>query len=169
MYGNAISSIGKRVGGKLYLHVSALTSLNERIHELVYRAADIARLGEGDDYNVVKLDLKSNKQLSLLNYHDFEDEPFPTLQSSWTVDLVTGVVRFRSYRHSENPPILHRKELLLEESHPRYEEFRALSNAAEYAGLFENASRIGFRKQWEQRLADRGYRLEGHHLVPESK
>jgi hypothetical protein len=49
---------------------------------------------------------------------DFENDPFPTLNGSWTVDPQNGAVSFRSYSSSLNPPILHRKELLVTADHP---------------------------------------------------
>ncbi len=67
---------------------------------------------------------------------------------------------------SLNPPILHRKELLLPADHPRRAEYAALTQACESIGLFDEPTRIGYRRQWEQLLRDKGYRVVGHQLVP---
>jgi hypothetical protein len=82
------------------------------------------------------------------------------------VDLGAGTVRFRTFADSLNPPILHRKELLLRADHPRRAEFEALTQAAEAVGLFDNPLRIGFQRPWEALLAQKGYRVVGHALVP---
>jgi len=42
---------------------------------------------------------------------------------------------YRDYRNSDNPPILHRKELFLHPEHPRFAEYSQLSLAEEAAGL----------------------------------
>ncbi|NEX18457.1 MAG: hypothetical protein C1943_18105 [Halochromatium sp.] len=73
---------------------------------------------------------------------------------------------YRTYADSLNPPILHRKELLLPAEHPRLEEYRALTEAAESIGLFEETTRIGYRRQWLERVRAAGYRIEGHALLP---
>ncbi|WP_347259270.1 DNA phosphorothioation-associated putative methyltransferase, partial [Methylocaldum sp.] len=44
--------------------------------------------------------------------------------------------------------------------------FEALTSAAEQIGLFDDPCRIGFKQAWEILLAQRGFRLAGHELVP---
>ncbi|WP_347259291.1 DNA phosphorothioation-associated putative methyltransferase, partial [Methylocaldum sp.] len=44
--------------------------------------------------------------------------------------------------------------------------FEALTSAAEQIGLFDDPCRIGFKQAWEILLAQRGFRLAGHDLVP---
>jgi DNA phosphorothioation-associated putative methyltransferase len=75
-------------------------------------------------------------------------------------------VSHRTYADSLNPPILHRKELLLPAEHPRRAEYAALTAACESIGLFDDPRRIGYRRQWQQLMRERGYRLDGHALVP---
>src|SRR5207249_11651538 len=38
--------------------------------------------------------------------------------------------------------------------------------SAEQIGLFDDSNRIGFRQAWEALLAQRGYKIVGHDLVP---
>jgi hypothetical protein len=102
----------------------------------------------------------------LLHYPGFFDEPFPRLQESWLVDLSTEQTRYRTYAESRNPPILHRKELLLPLDHPRRAEYSALTDAAESIGLFDDSTRIGFQEQWHQLVREKGYQVVGHQLVP---
>lgn len=149
---------GKFVGGYLYLHTSALTLLPEKWQHVTDAAATLAGLRQDTDFNVVKLSNEAD-ELSLLHYRDFFDDPFPCLGRSWRISLVRGTVVYRTYEESRNPPILHRKELLLSRSHGRQEEYRATTNSAEALGLFEQTNRIGFRAHWQAMIAERGVTL----------
>jgi DNA phosphorothioation-associated putative methyltransferase len=80
--------------------------------------------------------------------------------------LSRGSVVFRNYEESRNPPILHRKELLLPPSDPRIPTYQALTEAAESIGLFEDTNRIGFREHWYALIAERGYEISGGQLAP---
>jgi DNA phosphorothioation-associated putative methyltransferase len=88
------------------------------------------------------------------------------LLESWQVDLASSHVGYRTYQNSFNPPILHRKELMLADDHPRRREFEALTQMAESIGLFKDPTRIGFREQWLGLVRETGYRIIGHELVP---
>lgn len=155
---------GKTVARNLYVHVEALKTLDAAWREAAERAAALAGATAGGDFNVVKLG--QDGDVSLLDYPDFFEQAFPALRRCWTVDLFKSSVRYRTYEDSLNPPILHRKELLLPKGHPSVEAFARLTRAAEQIGLFDDPRRIGFRKAWENLLALRGYRVAGHELVP---
>lgn len=86
--------------------------------------------------------------------------------SRTTVDPEAGTATLRTYADSLNPPILHRKELLLPADHPRRAEYAALTEACEAIGLFDEPTRIGYRRQWLDLVREKGYRLAGHALVP---
>jgi DNA phosphorothioation-associated putative methyltransferase len=156
---------GKFVGGHLYLHTSALSLLPDLWRQVVGRAADLTGLRPDADFNVVKLSNEED-ELSLLHYRDFFEDPFPCLGRSWRVSLLLGTVVYRTYEESRNPPILHRKELLLPLSHPGQEEYRATTQSAEALGLFKETNRIGFRAQWEALIGERGYALVNREFVP---
>ena len=154
----------KVVGQHTYYHVSQLPKLDPETLVHVQRAAEIANVSP-EQFNVIKLH-QDRHSLTFLFYPDFFDQPFPSLNCYWTVDLAQETVRFRSYEGSFNPPILHRKELLLEQEHPRQPEFQALTQAAELIGLFDDPIRIGFQRPWQALLEKKGYRLSGHELIP---
>ncbi len=141
--------IGKRTPTAYYIHVSQLSSLSNEEQATIIKGLDRAGLKTDSEFNVLKLsnDLSS---LSFLNYPKFFDEGFPELESSWHVDFKLDKCTFRTYSNSFNPPILHRKELLLSENHPQRECFTNLTKEAENLGLFKDVSRIGFRNQWEK-------------------
>jgi DNA phosphorothioation-associated putative methyltransferase len=118
-------------------------------------------------FDVVRLGRKG-EQISLLAYPRFFDDAFPALERSWAVDLRAETAACREYGRQGNPPILHRKELLLAPGHPERATFAALTEALEGIGLFENASEIGTRNAWASRLERAGVQIEGHtvQIVP---
>lgn len=157
---------GKQVGGALYLHVSAMEGASATRKRAVDQAAQLAGIADGA-FNVVKIQGKPPTRVSLLAYEDFDQNPFPALLEGWTVDLKEKRSVRRSYRNSANPPILHRKELLLTRDDPRRDTFARLTGELERRGLFENPHLIGFRRQWERRLADASISVRGHFVANE--
>lgn len=154
---------GKTVGLRLYLHIDALPLADKDVQALVDDA--VLRLAaDRSSFNVVRID-KGNA-IALLEYPFFEELAFPVLSRSWRIDPSTGRTSFRDYRNSLNPPILHRKELLLPPGHCCVSKFSKLTADLEYQGLFDDTLRIGYRRQWDALLRERGYRVVGHDLVP---
>ena len=158
-------SPGKRVATRLYLHLSALDGAGDALRARVAGAEGLAGLTRGEDYNVARVDLDS-PAVALFHYPDFLDDPFPALAASRLVDPEAGTATLRTYADSLNPPILHRKELLLPADHPRRAEYAALTEACESIGLFDEPTRIGYRCQWLDLVRERGYRIDGLALVP---
>jgi len=158
-------AIGKRVADHLYGHLALLARWPDALRTRVEQAARLARVTPGEHFNVVKMHVLG-EQLSLLAYADFDAAAFPTLSKSWRINLVTGTVVFRDYIDSRNPPILHRKELLLPADDSRIPAFAALTHTAETLGLFNDPSRIGFREQWLTLIASQGYALQGDAFIP---
>lgn len=160
--------IGKAVGRKIYVHVNAINTGSEIDTLLMDRLATaetLVGIRRGKDFNLVRLDLATG-EMALLNYPSFFDEPFPTLMESWRLDPLSGAVSHRTYADSLNPPILHRKELLLPENDPRREVYSVLTAACESVGLFDDPRRIGYKRQWEHLVREKGYRIAGNELVP---
>lgn len=103
---------GKHVGACSYYHVDLVRTLPDvatAIDATYHLFAD-----EPHAYNVVKLHTPS--RISFLRYENF-DAPFPALGQSLSVNVATGKTRHTDYRQSRNPPILHRKELILPHGH----------------------------------------------------
>jgi DNA phosphorothioation-associated putative methyltransferase len=147
---------GKQLPDALYIHISALGSLDPEI-------ADVVRQHAGQGYHVAKID-NDGSHISYLTYGSFSSNPHPPLEFSRRVDLSTGKATYHNYGRSNNPPILHRKELLLEKGHPLYKKFSALTQQELAAGLLDSPQ-IGRRKGWTKLLRRKGYRLSGHTLV----
>jgi DNA phosphorothioation-associated putative methyltransferase len=156
---------GKRVFSRLYCHISSLPTHGTTVSDLVESAAWIAKVHPETDFNVVRLD-NADQSIGLLHYPEFFDEAFPRLHRSWKVNLSTDQISFRNYEDSLNPPILHRKELMLAENHAQSKVFSSLTKELEQLGLFADPLRIGFKREWDKLLAERGFRVIGHQIVP---
>lgn len=154
------SSVGKRVSGALYVHRSAVDSLLPAQSRLIAAAAGHVPQG---NWNVAKIDLADGRAVSLLDYEDFADRAFPALRQSRRVDLETGAVTVR--RYGKNPPILHRKELLLSPDAPGREAYVALTRELEQRGLFVDITRRGRQDAWEAALAQAGIEVRDHCVV----
>ena len=114
------------------------------------------------EWNLVKL-FKTEHKISLLNYPTFYEDSYPALYSSNLVDLGSFTVKQMSYTDSENPPILHRKELMVTSQDPMFEHFCSLTKEGEEAGLYENPFKIGFKQGWERVISEAGFELiDGH-------
>lgn len=162
-----MTHIGKRVVDDLYVHVSALDHLEGTEHQR--RIADAMRrlpALSGPTPSVVKLNLKTGR-VSLLAYVDFDEDPFPELSASWAFAAdSTGAPSYRTYTDSLNPPILHRKELLVPASYPGREQWARITSTAEGLGLFDDTTTIGFKLNWARHIASKGYRLSGEEFLP---
>lgn len=160
-----IPTVGKKVHVHTYVHISCLELLEPEQRTCALAAAQQSGLQPGEHFNVLRFE-SDLKRIALLSYPEFFEAPYPELKQSWVVDLEKGEVSHRTYQNSFNPPILHRKELLLPKNHPRASEFASLTAAAESIGLFDDTTRIGFREQWNQLIRDKGYRIVAHQLIP---
>ena len=150
---------GKRVGGALYLHVSAIPGAELAMRERIERAVVAA---ERPDWNVVKV---QGDAVSLLTYEAFDEVAFPALLAAVRVNLSDGIVTRTDYRARDNPPILHRKETLLRPDDPRRPAFAALTRLAEQHKLFAESHRIGTRKAWMDRVKAAGLVVQGARLL----
>jgi DNA phosphorothioation-associated putative methyltransferase len=161
-YVNSIK-IGKHLPDAIYLHESALDILPPKLLEFVNQTLSHSDF-QSFFWNVIKLSKKDFK-ISFLDYPEFFKAGFPTLKSSCSIDLHGFKLKKIHYDSSKNPPILHRKETLLSPGNPIVSEFRKLTEQAENEGLFVDKRKIGFKKQWEKILHEKGIVVEGHSIV----
>jgi hypothetical protein len=155
----------KSIAGRRYVHSDAFHILRPDALVKLAAAEHLAQAERGQRFNVARFDSSSDR-ISLLNYPAFFEDAFPALRESWQVDLGSNHVGYRTYQNSFNPPVPHRKELMLADDHPRRGEFEALTKMAESIGLFKDPTRIGFREQWIGLVRETGYRIVGHEFVP---
>ncbi len=154
------AKIGKLLPGHLYVHRSAEDELPAMLRLLIFAARRV--VGEVA-CDVVKIAV-DGRAISFLRYADFDDDPHPTLLSSVRVYLPRAQYGVRRYDASISPPILHRKDTLVDPTYTRFAEFRALSEQEETLGLL-SAPEIGTREAWQALLKARGLILEGHRVV----
>ncbi len=155
------SAIGKITAGGMYVHRNVLSRIAPLLR--VYEGCGRVLVGSIETCNLIKLH-RSHFGISYLSYPTFETEGHPALAGSVHVDLRTREIRARDYSDSDNPPILHRKELFVAHDHPLHGQFQALTTAEESAGLFLDTTRIGNRSGWNEVLIEKGCYLEGHEL-----
>lgn len=159
------SKVGKLLPDALYVHVSALESLDPLLQEYESEAREIAFCPEG--ITLVKFNLEK-PSISYLSYPEFDSDPHPALQSSIQVNLQSREVNYRDYGEAGNPFILHRKETFVATDYPHYQQFAALTRQEEALGLLDNPRAIGTRLAWEERLAQFKVAFQGHTLVARS-
>ncbi|HCZ17668.1 MAG TPA: peptidase m15a [Candidatus Accumulibacter sp.] len=158
---------GKTIVDEFYVHFSALEHVENEATKLRIQQAIAAMVASVEEApNVAKVNLRSGR-VSLLAYPEFFESAFPTLAAAWIFQPgPVSTASFRSYRDTINPPILHRKELLVASSHPERAVWAALTSTAERLGLFDEPSTIGFRLNWNRLIESKGYRLVGDQFVP---
>jgi hypothetical protein len=159
--------VGKQVGDDLYVHVSAIDQLAQDEHR--NRVSAVFAMLPADvcgRVNVAKINVRSLR-ISWLEYPDFESDPFPALATSWSAtNGGEGPLARRSYAESLNPPVLHRKELLVGPMHPDFSRWSQTTLAAEQIGLLDDAGAIGFQVNWRRAIAAAGYALVDQQFVP---
>jgi len=161
---NAIPG-GKRLPDAIYLHKDALPDIDSSIVHFIEKSAKEHGVVP-KDWDLVKLYRKDVK-LSFLSYPDFYSYPYPTLKKSITIDQTTGTSRKTNYSKSANPPILHRRETFFIISSSKIDNFSQYTKEGEAIGLYQNKRKIGFKKNWEQLIHQKGYYLDNDgHLLP---
>lgn len=153
------SNIGKLLPDALYVHVSALLSLNPLLR--LYEGCASRTIGRLDGATLIKFPFNVPK-ISYLFYPDFDTDPHPALHTSMRIDLRDLQVIFRNYDSSPNPPILHRKETMVMSDYPHYEMFAQLTKQEEELGLLKETSTIGNRRGWQKCLQETGVEIRGH-------
>ena len=157
-------SVGKRIGSTLYVHRSAFGHLPSKYIKLLGRASMLLIKEHLSSYNVVKIDVGASK-VSFLEYESFCSDPFPALRAAINIEVITKNSRVMNYRDSKNPPILHRKELLIPPDHPCQELFSELTRELDALRLYYEVHKIGHFSQWADRLAHAGVGIVDHHVV----
>lgn len=158
---------GKKIADEFYIHLSALETIRDAAtRQAIERAIQGLPSTALCPPNVAKFNSRTGR-VSLLSYPDFFDSAFPVLAATWVFSADTLAPTWhRSYVDSLNPPILHRKELLLPSSHPDYNRWAQTTAIAESLGLFDDVSTIGFRLNWSRLIQSKGYRLVGDEFIP---
>lgn len=156
-----MARFGKVVGEAQYVHKSAVSMLADVEKAKLLKCLDL--IDATTLWNVVKFDLKEPNKVSLLEYSSFAEDAFPVLLNGTNIDLSSNAIKHRAYSLS-NPPVLHRKELLLPPSDPNREKYVALTEELEELGAFINISELGTKQRWLKRLEELGIEIVDHEI-----
>lgn len=151
---------GKLTPEALYVHVRGLHLLPPILR--VYEGCARTLTGDIEGATILKMH-KLKPQVSYLLYPTFDKDPHPALLGSVVSRLARLHVDYRSFRDSENPPILHRKEAFVPTSYPGREKFARLTRQEEKYELLGRPD-IGTLRGWEDLLASRRLKLRGHRV-----
>jgi DNA phosphorothioation-associated putative methyltransferase len=160
------ATVGKRTPNALYVHVSSLSSLAPilRVREGCARAL----LGTVQEAALIKLHT-DRPHVSYLEYPRFDQEAHPALRSGYIVRLNDLSADYRDYSGHSNPPILHRKELFVNDGYPLKQRFARLTRQEVRACLYAQPQRIGTSKGWADVLREHGVSIVGHRLVKQPR
>ena len=151
-------SIGKQLPDSVYVHNSAVSEIPEELTLVLDKIAAALKI-PSTAWNILKL-YKRDFKVAFLNYPEFDSYSYPALNHSYTVDLAKLTVRKASYENSDNPPILHRKETFVKPDYKLRPYFTEITAEGEKIGLYENPRSIGFKKNWERLISNKGFYLD---------
>lgn len=151
-------SVGKQLPDSVYVHKSAVSEIPEELALVLDKIAATLKI-PSTEWNILKL-YKRDFKVAFLNYPDFDSYSYPALNHSYTVDLAKLTVRKASYENSDNPPILHRKETFVKSDYKFRSYFTEITAEGEKIGLYENPRTIGFKKNWERLISNKGFYLD---------
>ena len=160
------AGLGKLTAESLYLTSDLRFGLPPILR--LYEGCARQLTGAVEHANILKLG-RLEPRVSYLAYPKFDGVAHPELVASVSVFLPQLRVRYHSYRDAANPPILHRKELLISSDDPRREKFARLTAQEERRGLLASPTRIGTRLGWGEVLRANGYKIQGHRLVKDRR
>lgn len=152
---------GKKLPDAIYMHKEALPG---HLAPFVRQAEAIAaKAGHQIRWNLLKF-ARRKAAISLLWYPGFDEEAHPAQHSSVHVNLETWRVTPRNYVGAKNAPILHRKELFVSPAYHLFGTFVALTESEEKIGLLKECSKVGFRRQWQERCTHWGLYFDGNRM-----
>ena len=158
----AQAPVGKVLPDALYIHHTALSHLCPLLR--IYEGCGRQLAGSIKGLTLLKL-RRDRPKISYLVYPKFDRVGHPTLAEAFIADLARLRLHHRDYRGASNPPILHRKELLVAPNHPSRPRFARLTAREETLGLLDSARPTGTRREWEGLLHARGVSIRGHRVV----
>lgn len=156
------SEFGKLMPTALYVHAAGLGRLAPILR--VYEGCAQVLSGVVEGTTIIKL-RRHEPKISYLAYPAFDGAAHPELAFSVRVDLQSFGIKYRDFRDTENPPVLHRKELFVPHDYPERNAFAELSTEEAAHGLLDDTQAIGLKKQWDDVLRKKGWDVRGHKLI----
>ncbi len=156
------SQVGQQRSNSLWVHVSALDSLDPLLR--LFEGCASRTIGRPQEANVVKFHFRKPK-ISYLFYPDFDTNPHPALHTSMAIDLRDLHVYYRDYDLNDNPPLLHQKDSMVATDYPLYEKFAKLTRQETDWGLLDDLRQIYDQRGWQKCLEEHCAELKGHRVV----
>jgi DNA phosphorothioation-associated putative methyltransferase len=156
------NSPGKLTATALYVHRRAVDKIPVVLR--LYEHCGSVAAGRPSQWNILKLDHRG-RRISWSWYPDFDADPHPRLDSSYSVEMGSLESSLQVFRDRANRPLLHRKEEFLASDDPMVPKYRRLTSAEVRAGLYANPTIIGLEEGWAGELRRCGVALKGHRVV----
>nr|WP_042490861.1 DNA phosphorothioation-associated putative methyltransferase [Anabaena sp. PCC 7108] len=156
------SKIGKKLPNSLWVHISALQSVDPLLR--LYEGCASRTIGRLEVANVIKFHIQTPK-ISYLFYPDFDIDPHPILSKVMTIDLRDLHVTYQDYDLEDDPPILHQIDALVTPDYPQYEKFAKLTLQEQDWGLLDDWRSIRRLSGWKQCLKENCAVLNGYKLT----
>lgn len=156
------SKIGRLCPSSLWIHEGVRDQLEPLLR--IYEGCARAYIGTIEDANLIKLHRFSGK-VSYLACPDFDPDPHPITTETTKVWLRTLRVGFYETADRINPPLLDRKELMLDSNDDRRSKFERLSSQEVKHGLLHDEDDFLTREVWKANLQILGFKHRGHRLV----
>jgi DNA phosphorothioation-associated putative methyltransferase len=156
------SSIGRLTSNALYLHRSAIASLEPVLR--VFEGCAKTYLGDIDDANIVKLHRFSGK-VSYLACPRFESHPHPPIERTIKLSLRNLFLQCIDHAHSKNPLLLDQKERMVENDHPWFDRFARFSGQEAQHELLDGLDDLLPAATWQSRMNESGLMIRGYRLL----
>jgi len=156
------SKIGRLCPSSLWIHEDLRDQLDPILR--IYEGCARTYIGTIEDANLIKLHRFSGK-VSYLACPDFDSVPHPITTETIKVWLRTLRVRYYDTSKRLNPPVLDRKELMLDEHDERRNKFARLTRQEEKHGFLQAGEDFLTREAWKANQQILGFEHRGHRLV----
>ncbi|QDS88686.1 hypothetical protein EC9_28780 [Rosistilla ulvae] len=160
------SSIGRLCPSSLWIHESVRDQLEPLLR--IYEGCARAYLGSIEDANLIKLHRFSGK-VSYLACPDFDSVPHPITTETTKVWLRTLRVGYYETKSRIDPPLLDRKNRMLDTEDDRRSKFERLTNQEVKHGLLRDEDDFLTQSVWQENLQALGFEHRGHRLIKSSQ
>lgn len=160
------SAVGRLCPSSLWIHEGVRDQLEPLLR--IYEGCARAYIGSVEDANLIKLHRFSGK-VSYMACPDFERDPHPITTETTKVWLRTLRVGFYETESRTNPPLLDRKNEMLDAEDERRAKFERLTKQEFKHDLLHEGDDFLTRAVWQGNLQMLGFTHRGHRLVKSSQ
>ena len=139
--------IGKWIGGRVYVHRSAINVLPKNLVTMAKRKLPKISRRRRFTFDVVSFHEPTGRFV-FTKCKDFDGEPEPTITAQCSVELFTGRVAVRSISDT-NPDIYHHKWLMVRDSYKGFDVEASKRRSKAWLELGYPGRLIGKRLYWD--------------------